>query len=74
MALPVVVRGKCAEEIPETNSNAMGVVNSKLAQCSLLEKQDKNPHTFPCLLVTFSILPQTPPPDFLLSPHLYHTT
>ena len=66
---------------------AMGVVNSKLAQCPLLEKQDKNPRTvvnfrayivsklvgqdifvysrvspFPCLLVTFSILPQ--PPEF----------
>ena len=23
-ALPVVVRGKCLEEMPETNSNAMG--------------------------------------------------
>ena len=23
-ALPVVVRGKCPEEMPETNSNAMG--------------------------------------------------
>ena len=42
---PVVVRGKCPEEMPETNSNAMGVVNSKLAQCPLLEKQDKNPRT-----------------------------
>ena len=73
------------------------VVNSKLAQCPLLEKQDKNLRTvvnfkayivsksvgqdifvysrlspFPRLLVTFSILPQ-PPPDFLLSPHLYRT-
>ena len=44
-ALPVVVRGKCPEEMPETNSNAMGVVNSKLAQCPLLEKEDKNPRT-----------------------------
>ena len=28
-ALPVVCRaGKCPDEMPETNSNAMGVVNS----------------------------------------------
>ena len=44
-ALPVVVHGKFPEEMLETNSNAMGVVNSKLAQCPLLEKQDKNPRT-----------------------------
>ena len=72
---PLCVRGKCPEEMPETNSNAMGVVNSKLAQCPLLEKQDKNPRTvvnfrayivskIGCLLVTFSILPQPPPPEF----------
>ena len=44
-ALPVVVHGKCPEEMLETNSNAMGVVNSKLAQCPSLEKQHKNPRT-----------------------------
>ena len=97
-ALAVVVRRKCPEEMLETNSNAMGVVNSKLAQCPLLEKQDKDPRTvvnfrayivstsvgqdiflysrfspFPCLLVTFSILPQPRPLDFLLRPHFYRT-